>query len=133
VRERALGAEEVPAQIQTDQGVEVGRAGGAMVESEDVLAEALSSGRLSAVALDVHPSEPPRVAHRLYRDPRVISTPHSVGLTQRWNEDVFNCLADGVTRVLAGDHPPNLLNPEALAMAGARRLPGRARGIPHNR
>jgi D-3-phosphoglycerate dehydrogenase / 2-oxoglutarate reductase len=87
---------------------------GEMVESEDVLAEALVSGRLSAVALDVHPSEPPEVGHRLYRDPRVICTPHAVGLTRRWNEEVFNALARGVQSVLAGERPPNLLNPEVL-------------------
>ena len=95
----------------------VNAARGPVVESEDVLAEALASGRLSAVALDVHPSEPPRASHRLYRDPRVICTPHSVGLTRRWNEEVFTALAAGVTAVLAGDRPPNLLNPEALQAA----------------
>jgi phosphoglycerate dehydrogenase-like enzyme len=92
----------------------VNAARGAIVESEDVLADALATGRLSAVALDVHPTEPPRADHRLYRDPRVICTPHTVGLTRRWNEEVFNALAAGVTAVLAGDRPPNLLNPEAL-------------------
>jgi D-3-phosphoglycerate dehydrogenase len=93
----------------------VNAARGALIESEDVLADALVSGRLSAVALDVHPSEPPRVRHRLYSDPRVICTPHSVGLTQRWNEEVFRSLADGVAAVLRGRRPPNVLNPEALA------------------
>jgi D-3-phosphoglycerate dehydrogenase / 2-oxoglutarate reductase len=93
----------------------VNAARGAIVASEDVLADALVSGRLSAVALDVHPSEPPRVAHRLYRDSRVICTPHSVGLTRRWNDEVFRSLAEGVGSVLAGGRPPNLLNPEALA------------------
>ena len=92
----------------------VNAARGALVQSEDVLADALASGRLSAVALDVHPSEPPRIGHRLYSDPRVISTPHAVGLTQRWNEQVFRALADGVATVLAGGRPSNLLNPEAL-------------------
>ncbi len=72
------------------------------------------SGRLSAVALDVHPSEPPLVGHRLYSDPRVICTPHAVGLTRRWNEEVFRSLALGVQSVLAGERPPNLLNPEAM-------------------
>jgi phosphoglycerate dehydrogenase-like enzyme len=92
----------------------VNAARGPVVESEDALAEALVSGRLSAVALDVHPSEPPRSSHRLYRDPRVICTPHAVGLTRRWNEEVFRALAEGVTTLLAGGRPPNLLNPEAL-------------------
>ena len=92
----------------------VNAARGAIVASEDVLADALVRGRLSAVALDVHPSEPPRVTHRLYGDRRVICTPHTVGLTQRWNEEVFRSLAAGVTAVLNGGHPPNVLNPEAL-------------------
>jgi phosphoglycerate dehydrogenase-like enzyme len=92
----------------------VNAARGQIVESEDVLADALVSGRLSAVALDVHPSEPPRVTHRLYGDPRVICTPHAVGLTRRWNEEVFTSLARGVQSVLAGEQPPNLLNPEAM-------------------
>lgn len=92
----------------------VNAARGEIVESEDVLADALVSGRLSAVALDVHPSEPPQVGHRLYSDPRVICTPHSVGLTQRWNEEVFWSLARGVQSVLSGEQPPNLLNPEAM-------------------
>jgi phosphoglycerate dehydrogenase-like enzyme len=87
---------------------------GALVESEDVLADALAGGRLSGVALDVFPSEPPDPSHRLYADPRVICTPHSVGLTQRWNESVFAALAGGVRDVLSGERPANLLNPEAL-------------------
>jgi D-3-phosphoglycerate dehydrogenase / 2-oxoglutarate reductase len=95
----------------------VNAARGALVHSEDVLADALATGRLSAVALDVHPSEPPRTSHRLYGDPRVICTPHTVGLTRRWNEEVFTALAAGVTAVLAGGRPPNLLNPDALGAA----------------
>ena len=87
---------------------------GEIVESDDVLADALVSGRLSAVALDVYPTEPPNTAHRLYSDPRAICTPHTVGLTGRWNEEVFRSLAKGVESVLAGKRPPNLLNPEAL-------------------
>lgn len=92
----------------------VNAARGAVVESEDALADALAAGRLSAVALDVHPSEPPLVHHRLYGDPRVICTPHTVGLTRRWNEEVFSTLAAGVATVLRGGRPANLLNPEAL-------------------
>jgi phosphoglycerate dehydrogenase-like enzyme len=50
-------------------------------------------------------------------DPRVICTPHTVGLTRRWNEEVFTALAAGVTTVLGGGRPANLLNPEALRAA----------------
>jgi D-3-phosphoglycerate dehydrogenase len=90
---------------------------GEIVESEDALAEALACGRLSAVALDVFPAEPPDPRHRLYADPRVICSPHVVGLTARWNEEVFRALARGVESVLAGELPANVLNPEALARA----------------
>ena len=90
---------------------------GEVVEDEDVLADALASGRLSAVALDVFPNEPPDASHRLYRDPRVICTPHTVGLTGRWNNHVFHSLADGVELVLAGRCPANLLNPDAISAA----------------
>ena len=92
----------------------VNAARGEIVADEDALADALRSGHLSTVALDVFPTEPPDASHRLYRDPRVICTPHTVGLTRLWNEQVFQSLARGVEGVLAGGAPDNLLNPEAL-------------------
>lgn len=95
----------------------VNAARGDIVESEDALADALLTGRLSAVALDVFPTEPPPAEHRLYTDPRVICTPHTVGLTRRWNEEVFHALARGVEGVLAGQRPVNLLNPDAISAA----------------
>jgi D-3-phosphoglycerate dehydrogenase / 2-oxoglutarate reductase len=97
---------------------------GEVVASEDVLADALVAGRISAVALDVFPTEPPPAEHRLYADPRVICTPHTVGLTPRWNEEVFRALADGVESVLAGRRAENLLNPEALSAASSRPAAG---------
>jgi D-3-phosphoglycerate dehydrogenase len=90
---------------------------GEVIDNEDAIADALVNGRLSAVALDVFPTEPPDGRHRLYRDPRVICTPHAVGLTRRWNEEVFRSLARGVASVLAGQRPDNLLNPETMSRA----------------
>jgi D-3-phosphoglycerate dehydrogenase / 2-oxoglutarate reductase len=95
----------------------VNAARGEIVAHEDLLADALTRGKLSAVALDVFPTEPPRTDHRLYADPRVICTPHTVGLTRRWNEDVFQALARGVESVLAGQRPGNLLNPDTVSAA----------------
>ncbi len=83
---------------------------GPVVESEDALLGALTSGRLSTVALDVYPREPPVLEHPLYSDPRVICTPHVVGLTRRWNEQVFAALAHGVQEVLAGRVPANVVD-----------------------
>jgi D-3-phosphoglycerate dehydrogenase / 2-oxoglutarate reductase len=90
---------------------------GQIVESADTLADALATGQLSAVALDVYPDEPPDPSHRLYSDPRAICTPHSVGLSARWNERVFQSLARDVAAVLDGEEPPHLLNRGALTVA----------------
>jgi D-3-phosphoglycerate dehydrogenase / 2-oxoglutarate reductase len=87
---------------------------GEIVESDDVLADALATGRLSAVALDVFVEEPPDPAHRLYADPRTICTPHAVGLTSGWSEQVFQSLARDLGALLAGEMPTHVLNPEAM-------------------
>jgi phosphoglycerate dehydrogenase-like enzyme len=94
----------------------VNAARGPMVESEDTLLEALDAGHLSAVGLDVFPTEPPDQTHPLYRDPRVICTPHSVSLTDSWNRSVFGVLATAVQDLLHGAVPEVVLNPEALGV-----------------
>ena len=99
---------------------------GQIVESEDALAEALASGQLSAVALDVFPSEPPTPGHRLYADPRVICTPHAVGLTSRWNEQVFRSLARDVQTVLAGGLPREPAQPGGADRIGRSPIARRA-------
>lgn len=88
---------------------------GGVVESDDALLEALEAGRLSAVGLDVFNEEPPDLRHPLLSHPRVICTPHAIGLTASWNERVFGTLAAAIETVLAGGRPANLLNPEVLA------------------
>ncbi len=96
----------------------VNAARGKIVESEEVLLTALHSGQLSAVALDVYPSEPPDHTHPLYADPRVICTPHAIGLTDGWNRAVFHKLAHSLAELIAGRAPRNLLNPEVLSELG---------------
>jgi D-3-phosphoglycerate dehydrogenase len=88
---------------------------GAVVASEAVLLEALDRGWLSAVGLDVFPTQPLPVDSPLLRDPRVICTPHSIGLTHAWNERVFGSLARDLTAVLDGRPPEHLANPDVLA------------------
>ncbi|HEX7299594.1 MAG TPA: NAD(P)-dependent oxidoreductase [Solirubrobacteraceae bacterium] len=94
---------------------------GAIVQSDDVLLQALREGWLSAVALDVFTHEPPDPAHPLLSHPRVVCTPHAVGLTQRWSARVFDLLAEGVTRVLRGERPSHVVNPETLDPASTLR------------
>jgi phosphoglycerate dehydrogenase-like enzyme len=54
---------------QMKQGaILINTARGGLVENLDVLSEALESGQLSAVGMDVFPTEPPDSSHRLFRD-----------------------------------------------------------------
>ena len=69
---------------------------GQIVESEDVLADALARGPAVGGRARRLPERAAEPGHRLYGDPRVICTPHSVGLTPRWNEQVFDSLAPDV-------------------------------------
>jgi phosphoglycerate dehydrogenase-like enzyme len=92
---------------------------GAIVDSDDLLLEALDNGWLSAVALDVFAAEPPNPRHPLLLHRRCVCTPHSVALTRRWSEGVFASLADGVASLLRGERPVHIVNPAALEQASA--------------
>lgn len=92
----------------------VNAARGPVVAGDDLLLEALDAGWLSAVALDVFATEPLPPESPLLRDPRVICTPHSVGLSRGWNENVFGSLARDIRAVLDGEEPRHLVNPDAL-------------------
>ncbi len=92
---------------------------GGVVASDQVLIDALERGQLSGLGLDVFEQEPPAPDSPLLVDPRVICTPHTIGLTRQWNQRVFSSLAADVTRVLAGQEPQHLANPAALSGAGS--------------
>jgi phosphoglycerate dehydrogenase-like enzyme len=81
---------------------------------EAALIEALNEGWVSAVGLDVFPTEPPSPESPLLRHPRVVCTPHAVGLSRSWNLEVFTSLADDVERVLNGVAPIHIANPSVL-------------------
>jgi phosphoglycerate dehydrogenase-like enzyme len=49
----------------------------------DALYEGLQSGKLSGVALDVFPNEPPDLNHPIFRHPNFIGTPHVASHTPR--------------------------------------------------
>lgn len=93
---------------------------GGLIADDDVLVDALEQGWLSAVGLDVFSTEPPNPESRLLRDPRVVTTPHAVGLTRSWNDRVFTSLAADVRSVLDGGTPRFIANPEILAVSAAR-------------
>ena len=56
---------------------------GGLIESLDVLYEAIENGRLAGVGLDVFEPEPPDVSHPIFRLTNCVTAPHALGLTPR--------------------------------------------------
>jgi D-3-phosphoglycerate dehydrogenase len=87
----------------------VNTARGALVSSLDDVLAALESGRLGGVGLDVFDEEPPDPAHPLFAHPRVLVTPHALGLTRGAREAAFRAAAEGIAAVLRGESPHNVV------------------------
>ena len=100
----------------------VNLARGGLLADLDVLYEALESGRLSALGLDVYPNEPPDVSHPIFRRADVLCTPHCMGLSSRAAHATFSMVSEGMADVLRGRIPVNVVNPEVFS-AGWRRPP----------
>ena len=90
--------------------VNLGRGG--LVSSLDDLLAALESGALRGIGLDVFDPEPPDPAHPLFRHPRVLLSPHALGLTKQSRRRLFEEMAEGVAAVLRGERPGAVANPE---------------------
>jgi len=87
---------------------------GPLVEM-DAAAEALESGALSGVALDVTEEEPPPLDHPLRRHPRAILTPHMGFYSIEAQQELQRRAAEEVVRALTGEAPDRPVNPEVLA------------------
>lgn len=77
----------------------------------DAVHDALQSGRLSGVGLDVYADEPPP-PHPLFNHPDVVITPHVLGLSKRARRMIFEAMAGGIEAVLTGGRAPHVANPE---------------------
>ena len=94
---------------------------GPVVEEASLIA-ALQDGRLGGAALDVFDTQPLPADHPFLAMANVIITPHMAGITDESMARMGAGAAAEALRVLAGDLPLNLVNPEALP-AYRRRLP----------
>lgn len=96
---------------------------GELVSSLDDLCDALSSGRLAGVGLDVFATEPPDPEHPLLRDERVLTSPHALAFTRRGRSGIFDDMADGMAEVLAGGRPAHVADPSVYASREEVRKP----------
>ena len=83
----------------------------------DAAYDALQSGQLAGVGLDVFEPEPP-AHHPIFDHQNVTLTPHMMGLTRRGTELTFADAAQGVVDVLAGRMPAAVANPDWVRAAG---------------
>ncbi|MEE9198481.1 MAG: 2-hydroxyacid dehydrogenase [Dehalococcoidia bacterium] len=79
----------------------------------DALVQALASGRLAGVGLDVFWEEPIDPQDPIF-DYNVIATPHIAGVTDTSYDEIARGVADNVNRVRAGLPPQNCVNLEEL-------------------
>ncbi|MEQ7007076.1 NAD(P)-dependent oxidoreductase [Actinopolymorpha sp. B17G11] len=84
------------------------------VVDESALLSALRAGRLGGAALDVFETQPLPADHPFLDLDNVLLTPHLAGITDASMERMGLGAAQEALRVLAGELPRNLVNPEAV-------------------
>ena len=80
----------------------------------DALTEALVEALLAAAGLDHFDGEVLDPAHPLAKLPNVVLTPHIGGATYDTEANHSALLADDLVRLLAGERPRHVVNPEVL-------------------
>lgn len=78
---------------------------------EAALLDALESGHIYGAGLDVTDPEPPRPDNPLLDRDDVIITPHIASGTVSGKQRILDQTLTNIEAVLAGERPPNLLNP----------------------
>jgi D-3-phosphoglycerate dehydrogenase / 2-oxoglutarate reductase len=87
----------------------VNTARGGLIDHAALLA-ALQNGKLAGAALDVQDPEPPDLSQPLFRDPRVIVTPHAAFVSEESLANLRSRVARQVATRLTGGVPENVVN-----------------------
>jgi phosphoglycerate dehydrogenase-like enzyme len=87
---------------------------GALIESLDILYEALTDGPLAGAALDVFEPEPPDVSHPIFKLDNCLTSPHAICMSKRAMFNSFKMMAEDMSAVLQGRQPQFVANPEVL-------------------
>lgn len=106
-----IGAEQIA--LLPEGAVLVNTARGGLLDYT-VLPGALSSGKLSAVALDVYDVEPPPAGWALRDVPGVVATPHLAGATRQTAQRAARIVAAEVGRFARDEPLANVANPDVL-------------------
>src|SRR5881296_939711 len=91
------------------------------VVDEQALARALRDKRLAGAALDVWEEEPVAASNPLLKMDNVIATPHAAYFSSPAVAQVPRRCGEEVARVLTGQRPLNVVNPEVYAPGAVRR------------
>jgi D-3-phosphoglycerate dehydrogenase len=86
----------------------------AQLHDTDALVDALRSGKVAAAGLDHFVGEHLPVDHPLVAMDNVVLTPHIGGATYDTEANHSRLIADDLTRLLAGERPRHIVNPEVL-------------------
>jgi D-3-phosphoglycerate dehydrogenase len=79
---------------------------------ESALVDALDSGHLFGAGLDVTDPEPPPAGSPLFGRSNVVITPHIASATVTGKLRIYEMAMEEAMRVLRGDRPHHLVNPE---------------------
>ena len=109
--EGMVGADELA--MMMPGSIIVNCARGGIIE-EHALADALKSGHLAGAGLDVLEPAPPPDDHPLLTAPNVIITPHTAFFSQASTIELERRTAEEAIRVMNGNKPENLINPDVL-------------------
>jgi D-3-phosphoglycerate dehydrogenase len=86
----------------------------AQLHDTDALVAALQSGKVSAAGLDHFVGEHLDPGHPLVSMSNVVLTPHIGGATYDTEANHSRLIADDIARLLEGDRPRHIVNPEVL-------------------
>ena len=84
---------------------------GALIKT-DALVEALKARRIAGAALDVFEEQPLPANSVLFDFPNVLLTPHSAAITASSSRAMSVGAAEEMVRILQGEQPLNLVNPD---------------------
>ena len=82
------------------------------IHDEGALQAALESGHLYGAGLDVWEKEPPPLDHPLLKQPNVVATYHTAGVTGEARRNMATYAAEQIVGILKGGRPPRLINAE---------------------